>query len=95
MGVDYYSCSNCSETFPDCGYYGNCKCENILCGPCFKEFKLKYGTEETYDYGEVSKFCDDCSLENPSDNKILNYLLKSLNKTKESVVKEMQLNILN
>ena len=26
MGVDFYSCSRCGETFPDCGDYVRCDC---------------------------------------------------------------------
>ena len=28
MGVDFYSCHYCEETFPDCGSYVSCECGN-------------------------------------------------------------------
>ncbi len=31
MGVDFYSCHYCEETFPDCGSYVSCKCGNYWC----------------------------------------------------------------
>lgn len=30
MGVDYYVCEYCGETFPDAGYYASCgRCEKL------------------------------------------------------------------
>lgn len=34
MGVEFFPCSNCGETFPDCGVYGRCEKEHLLCEGC-------------------------------------------------------------
>lgn len=31
MGVDWYSCKRCGETFPDCGDYVSCECGESWC----------------------------------------------------------------
>lgn len=33
MGVDYYACEHCGETFPDCGEYMRCERGHMI-GPC-------------------------------------------------------------
>lgn len=39
MGVDYYTCDYCDDTFPDCGYYVHCEsCGTHWCSDeCAKE----------------------------------------------------------
>ena len=39
MSIDYYSCNNCGETFPDCGDYVSCEgCgTNWCCDECAEE----------------------------------------------------------
>lgn len=38
MGVDYYSCNYCDETFPDVGRYVTCDCGNHwCCNECAEE----------------------------------------------------------
>jgi hypothetical protein len=48
MGVDFYVCSECSSTFPDCGEYYHCaRCDELLCQSCGES-------------GEVVKVCSGC-----------------------------------
>ena len=49
MGVDYYICQHCNETFPDCGPHGNCGKAHFLCGSCMD----KLPEYEENDYGEI------------------------------------------
>ena len=42
MGVDYYLCVQCQETFPDCDEYTTCySCEHDLCSNCMKYCLVK------------------------------------------------------
>lgn len=64
MGVDYYSCNYCGETFPDCGDYTYCECGNSWCSDeCateegyVKEYcKLGYDVEDN----EEEDCCHEC-----------------------------------
>lgn len=73
MGVDFYSCDNCGETFPDCGTYIHCEHGHRI-GPCcfplvegHKWHRTDYWpdeqTVETDDYGTavMEKFCPVCA----------------------------------
>ena len=85
MGIDYYPCGFCNETFPDCGIYGHCKCEDMLCQYCWEKFRKKYGEEKNDDYGIVSLQCDTCSLEKPSDSDLLGYALWKFGSNREDL----------
>jgi len=87
MGVDWYPCSICNETFPDCGDYSQCICEDQLCTRCGKKMIAKYGSIQTEDYGFCCNGCDNCQL--PSETQILQFALELLGKTQEQVVSEM------
>lgn len=45
MGVDWYSCRNCGDTFPDCGDFVSCECGehwcDYDCAEALLEFALK------------------------------------------------------
>ena len=113
MGVDWYSCNNCGDTFPDCGDYVDCP----YCGThwCSDECAEKDGYREDkckLDYEVIEGFeqndecekgsndgCDNCEnytkggckycrQEDFEDNVLLDYLLQSLNKTREEVIEE-------
>ena len=59
MGVDYYSCDNCGETFPDCGIYIHCENGHRIGPCCFPKVNGRYTgrwpedqtTEDAPDYG--------------------------------------------
>ena len=34
MGVDYYVCDHCRETFPDCGRYDSFEAGHMICDRC-------------------------------------------------------------
>lgn len=69
MGVDWYGCEVCGDTFSDAGDYGWCaKCGSRMCQYCTDKMIAEYGAvnedenEEYYDeYGEnASLNCYDC-----------------------------------
>lgn len=73
MGVDFYSCKNCGDTFPDCGEYVSCDCgEHWCCDECAEEdgyrkdeCKLGYEVIEGYEQNEECEkgsngLCDEC-----------------------------------
>ena len=51
MSIDYYSCNNCGETFPDCGDYVSCEgCgTKWCCDECAEE-------EDSLYFGNASAF---------------------------------------
>ena len=63
MGVDYYSCKNCSETFPDCGEYVSCECGEHWCdNDCaeadeYMQSECKLGYEV---YDDCPQYGDEC-----------------------------------
>lgn len=69
MGVDFYPCSNCGETYCDCGYYVTCECGRDWCSDeCANEdgyskcsCKLGKELEEDEEYCEdgCEKYRDD------------------------------------
>ena len=70
MGVDYYSCKNCGETFPDCGDFTYCSCGKRWCDDnCAKEDD--YCQEECILGYEVDDGCpqdeDECDKDNCKD----------------------------
>lgn len=93
MGVDWYPCAICGETFPDCGHYGHCsECESKLCGRCLNEQVSKYGNPEEGSkkeswFGSYSADkCDLCSGLIIYDKDILDYLLNINSLTKDEVI---------
>jgi len=93
MGVDFYACGICGDTFPDCGEYGTCaKCEENICSSCHDEQLGKYGSvdedsDEAMDFGDDALCeCDLCSDKVVHDSDILNYLLKYTSLTKDDVI---------
>ena len=98
MGVDFYACSICGDTFPDCGHYGTCaNCEERICSFCNDKQEEKYGTvEEDSDdavyFGDSALLeCDLCSSKVVHDKDITNYLLKICNMTMDEVISKIKI----
>lgn len=85
MGVDFITCSYCSDNFPDCGSYGWCVCEDVLCDRCVRKFKKEFGTIETEDYGECCNGCNTCKLIEPSEKMLLNFAIFMLKTCREDL----------
>ena len=97
MGIDFYTCELCGDTFPDCGEYGTCaKCENDICINCYNEQNIKYGTvdkdskEAKYFGDKALKECNSCSEKIVHDSDIFEYLLKITKMTKDEIVKAVK-----
>lgn len=64
MGVDWLSCNNCGETFPDCGDFVSCECgERWCCDECaeedgYRKASCKLGYDE-YDNECEEDYCSD------------------------------------
>lgn len=84
MGVDWYTCNHCNDTYSDAGHYGSCsKCEDRYCGSCYDEFVEKYGLidedHEQYSYyGESLPECDYCNGTEVDDSELLDFALEML-----------------
>lgn len=67
MGVDFYNCNLCNETFCDAGNYYCCGgCTEYICEDCYPKQIKTYGhcksEEMIEDYGEdITDACDGCS----------------------------------
>ncbi|EPD81334.1 MULTISPECIES: hypothetical protein [unclassified Paenibacillus] len=94
MGVDWYTCKNCDNTFHDAGNYGCCsKCEEMYCGKCYDAFIKKYGeidedNEEYAIYGESLPECDWCNGKKVEDSDLLNFALEKLCMKRSKLKKE-------
>lgn len=82
MGVDFYTCRNCDETFPDCGDFRSCEyCGRFYCSPECAD--LQYLTSEDADEENDNKNCVICRKEIPDVPSIYEALLKHFNITEE------------
>lgn len=86
MGVDWYSCRNCGDTFPDCGDFVSCECGEHWCD---------------YDCAEANGFerdeddntsCNYCREEDFEDSTLLEFALKLLNKNRQELIKDYKNN---
>jgi hypothetical protein len=75
MGVDYYSCHGCGDTFPDCGEYFSCDgCGNHYCSEECGERQIDDGDDEGDDTPEST--CKYCRNEAVTTDDILAFLCK-------------------
>jgi hypothetical protein len=85
MGVDWYSCNYCGDTFSDAGYFKSCECGNKWCSDECAEADGRIYSEDEESY-ELS--CNYCRGEDFSDYELLQYLMARLGiSTREEVVK--------
>lgn len=77
MGVDWYTCSNCTETYPDCGYYFRCTgCEMSFCtDKCGGKKVIEQVDDE---YGEQLTSCILCRNEDATESELYHYALRRL-----------------
>lgn len=84
MGVDFYACANCEETFPDCGDYVSCEqCyRHYCCSECADFTPITPVTDSSEedddddDYEEEELQCGVCSKTTPDYLLILKSLCK-------------------
>jgi hypothetical protein len=92
MGVDYYACNNCGDTFPDCGYYVSCECGQHWCSESCAEAdghkKEDYIDEDGEVYeGEGESSCSFCREEDFEDYELLNFALDKLDLSRQDLIK--------
>lgn len=89
MGVDYFVCCICGETFNDCGPYKTCsKCEDYICPNCMQGQEEKHGyvtdPELISYYGEDAlASCDGCDMKNlvTKKDKLYNFCIERQDKS--------------
>lgn len=83
MGVDFLVCTNCEDTFPDCGHY-------INCNNCYRHWCSEYCAE----LGgwrideEAAHSCKYCRHEDTDNHTLFLFLLTKLGLTREEVLEE-------
>jgi len=93
MSVDFYACSRCGDTFPDCGDYSYCEfCGNHYCSENCSELKLVKSDEDEDESNEDDEQdeqynCCICRKEVATDDILLKALLKRFELTREDAVK--------
>lgn len=88
MGVDYYTCNYCGETFPDCGSYVYCgECyTRWCCDECAEKEGFKYNNEEEGDM-EYST-CSFCREEDAKDEDLLSFCLLKMGLSHQQLVEQ-------
>lgn len=94
MGVDFYACGDCGETFPDCGSYYSCEqCYRHYCStecaaltPITPFVSTEDEDAEDHYYNENELQCGICSKATPDYYLIYKSLLKHFKITKEDAL---------
>ena len=84
MGVDWYTCERCGETFPDCGYYVGC--EECWTQWCCDKCAAKDGALWNVD-GYVTS-CNFCRKEDLADCRLVPFLLTLVGMDRAEAVKK-------
>lgn len=94
MGVDFYPCSECGETFCDVGPYASCDdCGEMLCESCMNKYDIGgrmaniAAHEEDYEDDEDDEYsqCPFCAKTAVSDDTLLSFALSKLSMTKDEL----------
>lgn len=90
MGVDFYACNNCGDTFPDCGDYTSCECGHNWCSDeCAEAEGWRQEEEEFTPEGSrwsQETSCSYCRKEDFGDLALLDFCLELLGKTREEII---------
>ena len=85
MGVDFYPCNYCGETFCDCGDFERCECGVKWCSLECAE-KEGYTTEIKGKWGEGS--CNFCREEDFEDSILLDFALSLLEESRMELIEQ-------
>ena len=89
MGVDWYACTRCEETFNDCGHYVHCDgCGIHWCSDeCANEdgYEHKEWTDEKGEPWE-SNNCKYCREEDFTDAQLLKYVLRHVHAGRSGLI---------
>lgn len=99
MGVDYYVCDNCGDTFCDAGPFGACEhCDNMMCPSCCAKFdvgtmwcdfadeELTEEAREEYEMGYDQ--CPFCCGKVTTDEQLFDFALKKLGLSREQLLSQ-------
>lgn len=89
MGVDWYPCEHCGETFPDCGSYVYCNddCYKRWCSDeCAEADGFVEDRENIDRWGDSTKSCKFCRKEDADDSVLLAFLLIKCGYSRADVV---------
>ena len=90
MGVDFYTCTNCSYNFPDCGEYWTCECGSNWCSqPCTEKEGVEKDLKNHYNYLSCVHCTKDLSKREFSVYEILDWCLDKLDMTEEDVIAKL------
>jgi len=84
MGIDYYTCANCRDTFPDCISYFSCEnCGQHFCSNKCGKRQVSEPPDDIDDDAdwEETVTCIFCRTEAVTDDDMIDFLLKELNIT--------------
>lgn len=90
MGVDFYACNYCGETFPDCGDFTMCECGTRWCCDGCAEAEGYQREEDGFtpvgSRWKQETSCQYCRQEDFADYELLNTALKLLDKTRSELI---------
>ncbi|AKC02697.1 hypothetical protein CPT_Stills69 [Bacillus phage Stills] len=85
MGVDYYACKSCEDTFPDCGYHVSCECGHHWCSDdCAEGDGYEHIVDEERNHETIS--CNFCRGEDVDDSDLLAAFLHMTKMTRTQAV---------
>jgi hypothetical protein len=94
MGVDFYTCANCSYNFPDCGEYFGCSCGEHFCSTkCGGMQVIQEESPPEVDddhYREEMYSCILCRKETATDHDLLHFILGKYGVTREQALEMYQ-----
>lgn len=92
MGVDFYACSNCGDTFPDCGDFTGCECgKHWCCDKCAESQGYRWEEDGYLPKGasyEQDTSCSYCRNEDYPDEDLLEFSLHKLRLTRDELIVE-------
>src|ERR1700712_889579 len=92
MGVSFYPCASCNQTFTTSGDFHSCdSCGLMFCVNCFDDEGFKWLDEDTKQYEEAKlKACPICSQRIVTDSDLLKFVLKKLDMTRAKAEAEFR-----
>ncbi len=82
MGIDYYTCANCTYNFPDCGEYYWCDCGEHYCSQKCGNGKI-VDEQDIDDNWTEHRSCMICRGEHVTDAALMEWVLKRANLTRK------------
>lgn len=87
MGVDFYVCEVCGNTFPDCGDFVSCECGGRFCSnDCAHMDYAVYDDEGEGTEDDGPGTCVLCRGEEATDGELISWLLERCKLTREAAI---------